>query len=348
MDLSTILSSTIIATLCSGIISYVISRKKDHLQYITGERKEWREQIREIAHKLCNASYEETIIILTDLKVRINAFGGNDVLNSYNSDVHIWKVIHEIETEKMSIKRLRMKQKQLIQYLSYLLKVDWERSKNEVKGNIFDTISWMILIVDGIYFMVSAFLCNENGQIDAFTLFSLAAINVVGIVALNVVLNFEIALSCKEMLKGGFSSKRQPIYRRKFIVCCGICGLGFLINLGAYVYCVVEAFTLFGNGHANYFCIILLAFLYALGLGFHLASQYGKIEQSFFYAIAIDNIRTEYEKGELDEGVEFFGTNSVLWSEHNIVKGATIDGHSGIISFLKCIVFFVKTKVLKK
>lgn len=39
-----ILGSTVIAAICSGMVSYIISKRQGNLQYITAERKEWREK----------------------------------------------------------------------------------------------------------------------------------------------------------------------------------------------------------------------------------------------------------------------------------------------------------------
>lgn len=85
--------------------------------------------------KLDGASYYDTLDRLTDLKVRINSFG-NNVSERYDDDAHIWEVIKELEEKRISDKVLRQMQEQLVEYLSLLLKMDWERSKREVKGNI--------------------------------------------------------------------------------------------------------------------------------------------------------------------------------------------------------------------
>lgn len=66
-----ILGPAVVAAIFSGIISYLISRRQGNLQYITQERKEWREKIREIASAIDGASYKETLRTLTQLKVRI-------------------------------------------------------------------------------------------------------------------------------------------------------------------------------------------------------------------------------------------------------------------------------------
>ena len=97
MDIKLILSSAVISAVISGCVAVLNFRRQNNLQYITGERKEWREEIRKIAQGLHGASYKETLELLVRLKVRINAFGNKGIKTSYMYDAHIWKVIAEIE-----------------------------------------------------------------------------------------------------------------------------------------------------------------------------------------------------------------------------------------------------------
>lgn len=60
-----ILASSLLAAVISSIVSYVITSKQASVQYITGERKEWREKIREIAEKLEGADYDTTLKLIT-------------------------------------------------------------------------------------------------------------------------------------------------------------------------------------------------------------------------------------------------------------------------------------------
>ena len=201
MDIKTLFGSTVIAAFLSGSIALAVSRRQETLQYITAERKEWREKIREIAYKLNGATYGNTINILTELKVRINAFG-NEISFKYSDDAHIWKLIKELEAEKCYGENLNRKQKQLIEYLSLLLKFDWERSKKEVRENIYEIASRMIFICSGIYFAVSIIICNKNNSISNFDLLSMVGMFVILIVLLSIVVSLEIKGTCRSVLKG--------------------------------------------------------------------------------------------------------------------------------------------------
>ena len=51
MNLDVILASTVMATVVSGVFAYFRNKKENNLQYITTERKQWREEIRKIAEE---------------------------------------------------------------------------------------------------------------------------------------------------------------------------------------------------------------------------------------------------------------------------------------------------------
>ena len=167
MDIKLILSSAVISAVISGCVAVLNFKRQNNLQYITGERKVWREEIRTIAQELNGASYKETLDALVRLKMRINAFGNKEKDNLYMYDAHIWKVIAEIEEKKCSKKLLRLKQKQLIEYLALLLKFDWERSKKEVQGNIRSIIGWGLCIMSAIYMGIILVLENEDINVNS-------------------------------------------------------------------------------------------------------------------------------------------------------------------------------------
>lgn len=131
-NLTIILSSTVLASLVSSSITFAINKKNASLQHITSERKEWRIEIRKISEEIHKADKENIGLILVKLKTRINAYGNYS--NDTTKDSHIWAIIKQIETSKTDLE-FGKKKIMLIDYLSLLLKYDWERSKNEIVGN---------------------------------------------------------------------------------------------------------------------------------------------------------------------------------------------------------------------
>lgn len=157
MNLSVILGSVVISTVISSLMLMSKSKKERDLQYITNERKEWREQMRQIASEMQGASYNKTLEITSKLKVRINSFGNEDVSRSYLNDAHIWKVINELDEVRPNEKELRRKQNQIVEYISLLLKFDWERSKEEIRGNCIRNAGWGLLFTAIIVLDISMF-----------------------------------------------------------------------------------------------------------------------------------------------------------------------------------------------
>ena len=142
---------------------------------ITADRKEWSSQIRKIAMEILLAKDIGSIRNgLTELKLRINAYGQNRP-KAYLSDGHIWNQIFEIEKyihgkSELSFtdeEEYQMKIANLINYISLLLKDGWEQSKAESK---FNTPRLFILITNAIgtlsISVVSVVLWDIRGELD--------------------------------------------------------------------------------------------------------------------------------------------------------------------------------------
>lgn len=156
----------------SVIISYLIFQKGNQLKYITEERQKWREKLREIARDLSNAKGAEIFCLLTELKVRINTYGyantdGKKSDEDFSHDAHIWDIIAEIEglkEEELNDDSPKLKKYRnfLIDYISLLLKDDWERSKHEVSGIKKSEFGYILLrIVEIVAISVVAIIGNS-------------------------------------------------------------------------------------------------------------------------------------------------------------------------------------------
>lgn len=162
MDMNVILTSTVIAAVISLLANVYNSRRTGKLKYITEERQKWREDIREIAENITKCSQFNIGVQLTRLKMRINANGVKTIIaqkegynkkraGRYLNDVHIWKLIDELENPKC-IDKFEDNKKKLFLYLSALLKYDWERAKQEVKGSELDSLQIVFSVLSsGIY-----------------------------------------------------------------------------------------------------------------------------------------------------------------------------------------------------
>lgn len=192
MDWKTVLTSSVIAAIITGLLSLItnISNQKNNskIKYVTEERKNWRIEIREICEKLNNAESKDAVQTqLIKLKVKINAFGNTDIYDecykNYNdckmnnidldrknliqltqyfkNDGHIWKQIHKIESNDNFVKRDICI---LIEYLSYLLKYDWERSKSEVLFNTQVLYSRFVFILSLTFAIIQTYQTSSNNE----------------------------------------------------------------------------------------------------------------------------------------------------------------------------------------
>ena len=128
-----ILTSTVVSAIITALAGYFASRRENMLKYIVEERKKWRDEMRVIAEDAAQAKYYNIGKELTRIKVRINAYG-SVCHEDYQKDGHIWRVIEDLEHGADRKEDFDKNRKLLIDYISLLLKADWERSKQEVNG----------------------------------------------------------------------------------------------------------------------------------------------------------------------------------------------------------------------
>lgn len=167
--LDTILKSTVLVGIITALFNWRQHNNTNSLKYITEERQKWREKIRDIAKNIEAYQYfsddkdkQKLKEILVELKVNINPYGreneqekSNKINKNYKKEVknksekyqnkkdkkkkqkylkdeHIWEAIRELEKNNKKNEFSKNKGK-LIDYLSFLLKYDWERAKYEVE-----------------------------------------------------------------------------------------------------------------------------------------------------------------------------------------------------------------------
>lgn len=150
----------LITTIITGIFSVVVlifqTNRKGKLRYITGERSEWRDQLRRICYELKQIEHQKKEEqkdrldeVLVDLKTRLNAYG-KDRKTDYLWDGHIWDVIRSIEeASEVNVKEVD----RLIDYISLLLKYDWERAKQEARINSKILLSSIVFVISNLLFV---------------------------------------------------------------------------------------------------------------------------------------------------------------------------------------------------
>lgn len=287
MSIEIVLSSVVLSAIVSGVITYMIANKKSRLQYITDERKKWRDKIRKIAENLHNASYADTLSILTELKVRLNAFGANENSKNYSKDIHIWQIINEIEETSLNKLQLKEKQEQLIEYLALLLKTDWEKSKREIRGNKCYTLSSLYFLTSSlcfsgiiIYYYTNGLISIDKTQIVDCVSYGLLCISIMPIIQC-------VSTICKNMLD---MYKEHPVLL--LALNYGIWGLLDVLVLYYNIYLVSSFYQILEIESSLSSTIIFL--LNIIGISFLFLFQTDYTEQQFFYYKAITAIQKKY------------------------------------------------------
>lgn len=166
-QLITILSSGTIAAVITAFFTYIQNRKSNSINYITGERKLWRDKIKVLAEDIRKCRYrgendEDIKICLVRLQMNINTYG-RLAKNDYIHDSHIWEIMDKLQTAD-SEEEFENDKKLLLYYISFMLKEDWERSKREIRGYSYKIRSAVAYMVITIIWVVLCFflLCIHD------------------------------------------------------------------------------------------------------------------------------------------------------------------------------------------
>jgi len=76
MNIETVLSSAVIASIVTAVFTLLANKRKDYIKNITKERQKWRIELRTIAESINNCYDIDSLKMeLERLKVRINPYG---------------------------------------------------------------------------------------------------------------------------------------------------------------------------------------------------------------------------------------------------------------------------------
>lgn len=165
-----LLSSVVIVAL----IEYVSKNKSNSLQYVTSARSDWRNDMKQTACRLYQADREQVGEVFAELKVNLNGYGFFPSLSQYPDDKqldffkdeHIWKQIAYIE-EKMygwQDETFTMEKNKVNEYITSLLKFDWERTKQEVKTK--STFLLFVVLYLGVHLPALYFFQGDQGLMN--------------------------------------------------------------------------------------------------------------------------------------------------------------------------------------
>ena len=171
----TLISGAGLGAILSAFLTFVNSSKKNKLDLITKERSEWRREIKSIIVDLSSGNNRSYAI--RRLETQLNSYGryvpNKDEYDFYMNDGHIWELVDNFDYSNRSIKILT-------QYLEILLKYDWERSKREIKVDVFNSFIYFILIIGAISnSLLILFKINDLTQIIILALSSYFMVGII-------------------------------------------------------------------------------------------------------------------------------------------------------------------------
>ena len=237
-----ILGSSAFGVVVTLVFNWMQNRRTASLNYITDERKKWREKIRTISAQIERCDFQGTDELrieqyLVQLQMNINPYGSVYKENNsyyYKRDAYLWDAIDEIKNAPN--KELFDKNKELLlRYLSFMLKMDWERSKKEVKNFSTMKILWILTVVFcTAIFLYECFILKLGNSEEGFLYFGIDVIMMfIGFVGLVFFCEYDMPQYKNENI---WSLKKTVLYqtRGKIVSFCVLGITSFVMMISSF------------------------------------------------------------------------------------------------------------------
>lgn len=158
-----IIGSSVLTAIINNYFVSVANKKNSSLENITKERDLWRKKLRELVKRISALDYQqknEIQLCINEIIVSINPFGkstwsewNDKSISSWTkNDGYLWEDIEKINKkikkgDSYSEKEWEEDKDSLVYNVSILLKLDWERSKDEIKGNTLRKAAYISITV---------------------------------------------------------------------------------------------------------------------------------------------------------------------------------------------------------
>ena len=230
----TIIGSSAFIGIVTLILNWAQNRKNNSLNYITEERKVWREKIREIAAGIEKCKYqgkEENNIeqYLSRLEMNINPYG-RTFQTDYAIDGHVWNVIEEIRRSD-SENRFIQNRKLLLEYLSLMLKEDWERSKGEVRG--YSDIMIYVCMESIVAILYSLFYIYVLKLESVSVLFGVLLLNIFTLLLIKIIFVDEVNYLVRNSNRGRIKDFIKREKKKKAIIIFYVASIIFYLFVNA-------------------------------------------------------------------------------------------------------------------
>lgn len=162
----TVICSTSFATVLNVIFTNRKNKYDKTVENVTNQRGPWRDKIKNISTALKKYKYsdekkEELEDLLHQLELNINSLGYLS-RHLYEKDGHIWNEIEAIKAAKNE-QEFQRKKEVLLMELDFLLKEDWEKSKREIYGKVFNAWNMVcVLLIAIVHAIIYFMVCGED------------------------------------------------------------------------------------------------------------------------------------------------------------------------------------------
>ena len=200
-----VIGSSAFGAVITFLFTWITNRKSNSLNYITDERRKWRDKIREIIIGIESVKYagkgnKSINKYLIQLEVNINPYGKYNKMD-YVRDGHIWDKINKIGETKTEME-FENNKNTLLEYLELMLKKDWERSKIEVSGYSYIVASIGVMAVYTVYCLIYYYYILKLNAVPPIIIFIL--LNILCLFYIKYYLVDEIEINSN-------NNKRMPI-----------------------------------------------------------------------------------------------------------------------------------------
>ena len=179
------------------------------------------------------------------------------------------------------------------------MKVDWERSKKEVRGDIYNTISLLLLLASEIFFIVSIF-CLHIEDLKVFHLISVSIEFFLLMLFMYFFLKIETKGICKIYLNGVCKVELREYKKKKLYISYVLWGISIFIMALVYVVFLNDFLNLVSCGENNPLIILITFVIYFCGLILMGWIQVSDVDKIYYYNEGISKIKFHYEQDKFN------------------------------------------------
>ena len=235
-----------IPAIITGLFSLLLLDKRLRRRSLMKERKQEKKRLTKIIIKLFTLKGSKLQKALNEIKIWLDTDGMNGFSHRFQKDAHIWTVISEIEVCKNTKKILKIRKKQLEEYLLLFLKRN-NKLENQKGIFIFRTIIAGLALGANIllysYIIYKAF--GDSPYISRSTAIKFIIFIILFMIFMACIIIYPLAQMRNEIL-----NTHYLFFSKGGLKSCGIClaiiGVGILVYFGLFFVILNKSFVILG------------------------------------------------------------------------------------------------------